>query len=155
MTNDLSRVVFYDAPPIHVMSAWLSLLLPLILGVASVVLRRRAADHGPVVANKFYAMLFAQCAFFTFCTTASYLDDRLRLSVTMGKNSAAYFAFTEYGLRQLAWGIAIQAVMTSIVAFLVMFNLKARPKMRDLRLLVTGICLLALAEVIAAVVVGS
>lgn len=148
MASGLQKVVLYDAPPIHVAMAGLSLLLPVSIALWCLCMRKPTPERTATTARRAYIALHIQFAYFVFSTTSNYLDNWLRYRVTLDTTGAAYRAMSYLTMGHLLWGIALQVFFSLAAAVIVTLRLRQQPRLWDLRFTLAGFGLVLGAEIL-------
>lgn len=133
MTNPvgLPEIVCYDPIPTHVMTAWLSILLPIMVAIRCAFMRDRSSDKAAKTAERAFTAISAQFAFFAFCVTTRWFDDLMEWKITAGMRGFRPMLPTLYtlGVLFLLWQLAIQMAVTLCSGWVVSRRLNAVPRL--------------------------
>lgn len=133
MTNtvDLSEIVFYDPIPMHVVTAWLSIFVPITIAIRCAFIRDRTSNAAARTAKHAFTAISIQFAFFAFCVTTRWFDDLMEWKITGGMRGFRPMLPELYcmGILYLLWQLAIQMIVTLGSGWFVVRRLHAEPRL--------------------------
>jgi hypothetical protein len=133
MTNnvDLSEIVCYDPIPMHVVTAWVSVFVPIVMAIRCAFIRDRNSDMAATAARRAFTAITIQFAFFAFCVTTRWLDDWMEWTITAGMRGIRLMLPEMYGMAilSLLWQLAIQMAVTLSSAWFIARRLHAAPRL--------------------------